>query len=97
MATVLTPHAFNHSTKASSPSVKALKQSTKGSPDSTDCGGSARHCYLAPQSIPPACGLTISTPSAPRWAAILTPRLDELLCLPFALHAFAFMLEMPVL
>src|SRR4029077_2633600 len=45
----------------------------------------------APQSIPPARGLTISIPSAPPLAAILVPRLDELLCLPFALHAFAFM------
>jgi len=36
MATVVTPQAFNHSTKASSPSVKALKQRTTGSPGSTD-------------------------------------------------------------
>jgi hypothetical protein len=36
MATVVIPQAFNHSTEASSPSVKALKQRTKGSPGSTD-------------------------------------------------------------
>src|SRR5260221_4334197 len=41
IATVVTPQSFNHSTKASNPSVKALKQRTTGSPSSTDSGDTA--------------------------------------------------------
>src|SRR5579864_8876942 len=83
IATLVTPHSFNHSTRSSCCVLKTPNERTGGCPCFTDLAGTQTKFSADPTSMPPACKLICSRLSST--AAVCSLALRRFLARPSVL------------